>query len=224
MLQIAEHYHHCSGALPQPHACTCRRHAASATAATCRQKRRRGIAACANRQHDSEPSEAEPAWPDLHVPSDQAMGAQASVAGSRQAAYDATEAATADSGPHHQHAESDSSSWQQVAVAPAALQQQQPPVPPDSLLTSTSGFVWALVVLLSIRLSRRHTEQAAFDLRSQVLVVSFAPCDMAMHPRVYLLRKHHHHSRQHSSIGASVSPGCQHGGADQRPAAVQGAP
>jgi hypothetical protein len=186
MLQIAEYYHHCSGALPQPHACRCRRHAASATAATCWQKHRRGIAACANRhQHDTADSGAEPAWPKLQVLLDRVTDAQASVAGSRQAADNATEPATAASAPLHQHAESGSSSWQQVAVAPAAPLQQPPPAPPDSLLTSTSGFVWALVVLLSIRLSRRHTEQAAFDLRSQVLVVSAPPHDMAMHPTVY---------------------------------------
>ena len=189
MRQVAESFHHCSGAIPPAHACKCRRHAASATAAVCRPRCRTGVVACASQQHDGarESSAAEPAWPDLQVPSDQAMGAQALIAGSRQASQIATEPITAASVPQRQHAESGSSSWQQAAIAPAAPQQQPPPVPSDSLLTSTSGFVWALVVLLSIRLSRRHTEQAAFDVRSQVLVLKTLPWDTAVHLRVHLL-------------------------------------
>lgn len=198
MRQGAKTYRYCSGALPLQHACSCRRHAASATAATCRQTRIRGTAACANRkEHDAtESSAAEPAWPDLQVPSDEAMGAQASVGGSRQAAYNATESTTAASAPRHQRGESGSSTWQQVSAAPAAPLQQPAPVPPDSLLTSTSGFVWALVVLLSIRLSRRHTEQAAFDLRSQVLVLNTLPCNTATHLRVYQLHGSREEIRQ----------------------------
>ena len=69
-------------------------------------------------------------------------------------------------------------------------------MPPDSLLTSTSGFVWALVVLLSIRLSRRHTEQAAFDLRSQVLVLNTLPCNTATHLRVHQLHGSREEIRQ----------------------------
>lgn len=108
------------------------------------------------------------AWPDTRAASE-AAGAQSSIARDLGVNQTAAGASTSEALPHQDYDRTSSSGWQQMAASPAAPVHRPPEAPPESLLTSTSGFVWALAVLFSIRLSRRHTEQAAFATRSQVL-------------------------------------------------------
>lgn len=154
----------CSRAAPPQHACRCVHRAAAAAFG-----RRKAVACAAASQHPaaSDAAAAELAWPDMRAGSD-ATSAQSSIARDLGVNQHESTISAAEAAPQREPAQSGSSSWEQLAAAPAAPPQQPPEAPPASLLTSTSGFVWALAVLFSIRLSRRHTEQAAFNLRSQV--------------------------------------------------------
>lgn len=106
--------------------------------------------------------------------------------------------------------------WRQVAV-PDRPPHQPAVAPPEGLLTSTSGLVWALAVLFSIRLSRINTERAAFILRPQVRrplrihqqFIRCSFCDPAW--------------QRQQPMPQSSWAGRERGGPHQRPAAVQGA-